>query len=140
MTKIDAAKTWALNYRLLMSVIRSVADEIAGPGLETKDLFLLAELEEHPHPAELASVLLMPKPSVTVAVKRLEAAGFVRRAIDTEDLRRHRLTVTPAGKRAATRGLAMLSEAFGARLGRLTKGEQAQLVALLEKMAGEGEE
>jgi DNA-binding MarR family transcriptional regulator len=135
MAKIDPAKMWSLNYRLLTSVITSVTAEIATLGLEPKELFLLAEVDEHPHPAELATTLLMPKPTVTVTVKRLEAAGFVRREIDATDLRRHRLTLTPAGRRAATRGLALLSDAFGERLGRLSTAEQTELKALLEKLA-----
>jgi DNA-binding MarR family transcriptional regulator len=135
MARIDPAKTWSLNYRLLTSVITSVSPQIAELGLEPKELFLLAELDEHPYPAELATTLLMPKPTVTVTVKRLEAAGFVRREIDTADLRRHRLTLTPVGRRAATRGLALLSDAFGARLDRLSVAEQSALKALLEKLA-----
>ena len=47
-------------------------------GLETKELFVLAEVDAHPYPAELAAVLCIPKPSVTLYVKRLEAAGFLR--------------------------------------------------------------
>ena len=74
---------------------------------------MLAEVDEHPHPAELADTLCMPKPTVTVNVKRLEAAGFLRREIDAADLRRHRLLLTPAGRKAMTRGLALLSDAFG---------------------------
>ena len=82
MPKIDVGKTWSLSYRLLMSVITSVAPDIAALGLEPKELFVLAELDQHPHPAELAGVLSMPKPTVTSYVKRLEAAGFLRREID----------------------------------------------------------
>jgi DNA-binding MarR family transcriptional regulator len=134
MAKIDAIQLWSLNYRLLMSVITGVAPDIAALGIETKELFVLAEIDEHQHPAELAQKLCMPKPSVTVYVKHLEAAGFVRREIDPEDLRRHRLLVTPAGRRIMTRGLTLLSEAFGARLARLSGAEQAQLAALLDKM------
>src|SRR5688572_22111833 len=134
MAKIDAIRLWSLNYRLLMSVITGVAPDIAALGIETKELFVLAEIDEHPHPAELAQRLCMPKPSVTVYVKHLEAAGFVRREIDPEDLRRHRLLVTAAGRRIMTRGLTLLSEAFGARLARLSAGEQTQFAALLEKM------
>jgi DNA-binding MarR family transcriptional regulator len=135
MAKIDAAKMWSLNYRLLTSVITSVAPAIAKLGLETKELFVLAEIDEHPHPAELSAVLCMPKPTVTVNVKRLEAAGFVRREIDAADLRRHRLMMTAAGRKAMTRGLALLSEAYGERLRRLTAGQQGDLRALLEKLA-----
>ncbi|WP_199732734.1 MULTISPECIES: MarR family winged helix-turn-helix transcriptional regulator [Corallococcus] len=135
MSKIDPAKIWSLNYRLLMSVISSVGSDVAALGLETKELFVLSEVEEHPYPAELAATLSMPKPTVTVYVKRLEAAGFVRREIDATDLRRHRLQLTPAGRKVMTRGLALLSEAFGARLGRLSAAQQAELRTLLEKLS-----
>jgi DNA-binding MarR family transcriptional regulator len=135
MPKIDAIKLWSLNYRLLTSVITSVAPDIAALGIETKELFVLAEVDDHPHPAEVALRLSMPKPSVTVYLKHLEAAGFVRREIDPEDLRRHRLIVTAAGRRIMMRGLTLLSGAFGARLERLSGAEQAELCALLEKMS-----
>jgi DNA-binding MarR family transcriptional regulator len=135
MAKIDAIQLWSLNYRLLMSVITGVTPDIAALGIETKELFVLAEIDEHPHPAELAQRLCMPKPSVTVYLKHLEAAGFVKREIDPGDLRRHRLLVTPAGRRIMNRGLTLLSEAFGARLSRLSAAEQAELGALLEKIS-----
>jgi DNA-binding MarR family transcriptional regulator len=125
---------WSLNYRLLMSVIISVAPDIIELGLETKELFVLAEVDAHPHPAELAGVLSMPKPTVTMYVKRLEAAGFLRREIDGADLRRHRLILTPEGRRTMARGLALLSKAFGARLARLNSTQQSELAALLEKL------
>ncbi|HKU42865.1 MAG TPA: MarR family transcriptional regulator, partial [Polyangiales bacterium] len=71
MAKIDAARIWSLNYRLLMSVITGVSDDVTKLGLETKELFVLAELDEHPHPAALADALSMPKATVTVYVKSL---------------------------------------------------------------------
>src|ERR1700730_10828726 len=134
MPKADPAKLWSLNYRLLMSVISGVAPGIAALGLETKELFVLAEVDEHPYPAEVAATLCMPKPTVTVNLKRLEAAGLLRREIDTADLRRHRLVLTPDGRKAMTRGLALLSGAYGTRLGRLSAAQQATLRTLLEKL------
>jgi DNA-binding MarR family transcriptional regulator len=134
MAKIDTAKIWSLNYQLLMSVITSVAPDIAELGMDTKELFVLAEIDEHPHPAELASTLCMPKPTVTLNVKRLEAAGFVRREIDAADLRRHRLILTPAGRKATMQGLTLLAKAFGARLARLSVTKQAELKAILEQL------
>jgi MarR family transcriptional regulator, organic hydroperoxide resistance regulator len=134
MAKVDAVKLWSLNYRLLSSVIVSVAPDIGALGIEVKELFVLAEIDEYPHPAELAVRLSMPKPSVTVYLKHLEAGGLVRREIDPADLRRHRLLITPAGRKMMSRGLTLLSDAFGVRLGRLSATEQAQLRSLLEKM------
>jgi DNA-binding MarR family transcriptional regulator len=131
---MDIGKIWSLNYRLVMSVVTSIAPDIAELGLETKELFLLAEVEAHPHPAELAGALSMPKPTVTVYVKRLEASGFLRREIDGADLRRHRLVLTPEGRKTMARGLALLSKAFGARLARLNSAQQSELATLLEKL------
>jgi len=133
--KVDVGKIWSLNYRLVMSVVTSIAPDIAELGLETKELFLLAEVDAHPHPAELAGVFSMPKPTVTVYVKRLEASGFLRREIDGADLRRHRLVLTPEGRKTMARGLALLSKAFGARLARLNSAQQSELATLLEKLS-----
>src|ERR1700731_2016330 len=134
MAKIDITKVWALNYRLVTSVIGEVAPALRELGIEVKELFLLAELDAHPHPAALAEALLMPKPSVTVYVKRLEADELVKREIDSADLRRHKLSLTPEGRKIMTRGLALLSEAFGQRLGRLTSTQQSEFKSLLEKL------
>ena len=57
MSAVDAAKIWSLNYRVLLSVISCAEDEICSLGLESKELFLLAEIAEHPYPAELATTL-----------------------------------------------------------------------------------
>jgi len=134
MSQIDAAKIWSLNYRVLLSVISAAEPDIAALGLESKELFLLAEVDEHPYPAELAVTLSMPKPTVTVYLKRLEAAGFVRREIDPTDLRRHRLLLTAAGRQANQHGLSLLSDAFSKRLERLTVAQQKELKSLLEQI------
>jgi len=134
MSTDDAAKIWSLNYRVLMSVIATADADITALGLDSKELFVLAEIDDHPYPAELAATMSMPKATVTVYLKRLEAAGFVRREIDPADLRRHRLQLTPAGRRAAKDGMALLSVAFGARLDRLTRAQQKELKILLEQI------
>jgi MarR family transcriptional regulator, temperature-dependent positive regulator of motility len=134
MATVDAAKIWSLNYRVLLSVISCAEADICALGLESKELFLLAEIDEHPYPAELATTLSMPKATVTVYLKRLEAAGFVRREIDPADLRRHRLLLTSAGRKVATDGLALLSDEFTKRLGRLTAAQQKELKGLLERI------
>jgi MarR family transcriptional regulator, temperature-dependent positive regulator of motility len=134
MSQVDAAKIWSLNYRVLLSVVSSAEADITALGLDSKELFLLAEIDEHPYPAELAATLVMPKATVTLYLKRLEAAGFVRREIDPADLRRHRLLLTPAGRQATTDGLALLSTAFDKRLGRLTVAQRKELKNLLERI------
>jgi DNA-binding MarR family transcriptional regulator len=134
MAKIDAAKVWSLNYRLVSELIVGLAPQLAALHLETKELFVLAAIDQNPHPAALADALCMPKPTVTLYLKKLVAAHLVRREIDAGDLRRHRLTLTAAGRKVMVRGVALLSEAFGARLSRLSGPEQAQFAMLLEKL------
>jgi DNA-binding MarR family transcriptional regulator len=134
MSRIDASKMWSLNYRLISTVIVGVTPQLTDLGLEVKELFVLAAIDEHPHPAELADVLCIPKPSITVYLKRLGSAGFIRRDIDPSDLRRHRLSLTSTGRKAMARGLALLAAAFGERLTRLSAAEQVQLATLLEKL------
>jgi DNA-binding MarR family transcriptional regulator len=134
MAKIDIMKVWTLNYRLVASVLGEVAPSLHELGIEVKELFLLAELEARPHPAALAEALLIPKPSVTVYVKRLEAAELVKREIDCTDLRRHKLSLTPEGRKIMAGGLALLAEAFGRRLGRLSATQQTELKSMLEKL------
>jgi len=134
MSQVDASKIWSLNYRLLLSVISSVEADITALGLDSKELFLLAEIDDHPFPAELAATLSMPKATVTLYLKRLEAAGFVRREIDPADLRRHRLLLTQAGRQATRDGLSLLSDAFNERLARLTAKQQRELKNLLEQI------
>lgn len=130
----DFAKMWSLHYRLISSVIAGVAPTLADLGLEVKELFMLAEIDDNPHPAALAGACLMPKPTVTMYVKRLEAAGYLKREIDSADLRRHRLTLTADGRKVMTRGMSMLAAAFGERLERLDSPEQQALRGLLEKL------
>ena len=130
----DAAKIWSLNYQLLSSVISGADAGIGALGLESKELFVLAEIDDHPYPAELAATFCMPKATITAYLKRLEAAGFVRREIDPADLRRHRLLLTPRGRRVATDGLALLSGEFDKRLARLTAAQRKEFKALLERI------
>jgi len=135
MEPIDPAILWSLNYRMTMSVLAGIAPELAALGLEIKELFVLAEIDERLYPADLADHLCMPRPTVTANLKRLQAAGLVRREIDPADLRRHRLHVTEPGREVLAAGMAILAQAFGLRLARLTATEQVDLRGMLEKLS-----
>jgi DNA-binding MarR family transcriptional regulator len=134
MAKIDAAEIWGLNYRLLMSAIAAASPGIEGLGIETKEMFLLAEIDAHPYPAELAVALNMPKATVTLYVKRLEASGHLQREIDAGDLRRHRLKLTSSGRKSVVKAMKLLAQAFEPRLSRLSAAEQHELKTILERM------
>lgn len=133
--KTSPSELWTLNYRLLGAVMVEVVPKIRALNLETKEYFLLSEVGEHPNPAELARVLMLPKPSVTFMVKRLESAGYLRRELQADDLRRFYLTLTPTGAAAMNKAREIFNEAFGHRLSRLTAAQQAELTKLLQLMA-----
>lgn len=134
MAKIDVSKLWAANYRLVVSVITEVNPLLESLGLDVKQLMILDELDANPHPAGLADALAMPKPTITMYVKGLEEAGFVKREIDSGDLRRFRLTLTAEGKRVLAKGNALFGAKFEERLSKLTGAQQAEFKALIDKM------
>lgn len=137
MATTDAARIWNLNHRVLTSVLNECANQIEALGLGTKEFFVLAAIEECRYPAELATRLVIPKPTVTVYLKTLSAQGFVRREIDQDDLRRHRLALSPTGRETLQRALVILSEKFDAWLARLDTDERDELRRLLEKLLGQ---
>ena len=68
MEKPSPWELWTLNFELSMSVLAEVEPEVREQGLEMKELFLLGKLDEHPYPADLARVLLTPKPPASVSI------------------------------------------------------------------------
>jgi DNA-binding MarR family transcriptional regulator len=135
MQKTSPWELWTLNFQLSMSVMAEVAPRIRALKLEIKEFFLLSQVDEHPSPAELARALMLPKPSITFMVKRVEAAGYVRRELHTTDLRRFHLSLTPSGRRAMEKARLVLDEAFGERLSRLTTAQRSELTKLLLRLA-----
>jgi DNA-binding MarR family transcriptional regulator len=135
MHKPSPWELWTLNFQLSMSVMNEVAPRIRVLKLEMKEFFLLSSLDAHPSPAALARALLLPKPSVTFMIKRMEAAGYVRRELQSADLRRFHLTLTSSGRRAMEKARTILDEAFGERLTRLTAAQRSELAKLLQRLA-----
>ncbi|MDI1442616.1 MarR family transcriptional regulator [Polyangium sp. 6x1] len=135
MRKPSPGELWTLNFEMTMGVMAEVEPEVRELGLEMKEFFLLGKLDDHPYPADLARALITPKPTITFMVKRLEAAGFVKRQTEADDLRRFRLTLTPSGRKTMEATRAILDEAFGRRLARLSAGERAELLRILVLLA-----
>ncbi len=135
MRKVSPWQLWTLNFQVMTALMLDVAPRIRALRLEMKEFLLLTELDAHPNPADLARALMTPKPSVTFMVKRMEAVGYIKRDIEAGDLRRFRLTLTPAGRRAMDSAREIFDEEFGKRLGRLTQAQRLELLRILERMA-----
>ena len=134
MSRANPVGIWRLNHRLITSVISEAADNLEAVGLDTKEFFVLDDVEECPYPAELAKRLTIPKASITGYIKSLERKGFVRREIDPGDLRRHRITITRSGQESIVNARKALSHAFSRRLARLDAGEREALQVTLQKL------
>ncbi|MFK4808731.1 MarR family winged helix-turn-helix transcriptional regulator [Devosia sp. ZW T5_3] len=131
----SAARIWRLTYQFSAEVLTEAAIQLEALGLEPKEFFVLDGIDERPFPAELARYLSMPKPTVTAYLKSLQAKEFIAREIDAQDLRRHRLVLTPAGQIAITAARKALAARYDVRLARLKKSDRADFERLLERLA-----
>jgi DNA-binding MarR family transcriptional regulator len=131
-------ETWGILahlWQLMQSVLDESAPALEEMGLTPKAFFLLAAVEEHPFPAELARVMHLPPPTVTYLVKQMEAAGFLERRPEPGDLRKFRLVVTDAGRRAIGSGREAIGSVVNARLARLGPEEIGPFDRVVERLA-----
>ncbi len=99
-------------------------------GLDPKGFFLLSMVERHPYPSDLSRALVLPQPTISHMTKRLEEGGFLRRAVEPDDLRRYRFTLTDAAKSAMQAAQACLEETVA----EITTCLEAEELALLESI------
>lgn len=130
-------RPWELllrNANVLQSVFEKAEPELSLLELDARRLFILCTVEAHAFPADLARVLSLPKPSITFLVKKLEESGYLRRQGEKGDLRRYRLTITPAGTKARDKGAEAVNRIFGASLNRLSAADQATLSRIVDQL------
>lgn len=83
--------------------------------------------------SKIGERLMVHPTSVTNAIDRLEAQGFVRRVPDSVDRRRTLAEITPAGKRVTKRATKTLTSADFGIIG-LPGGDRDRLYALLRDL------
>ncbi len=137
---MDSWNLLQLNLQLYESITQNAERALAQDKLDVKGFFLLASIEELKHPAALAKRLVLPKPTVTFLIKKLEQAQYVKRKTVAGDLRRFEIQLTPLGRKVCERGRKTLSDAFDTSLSQLSPGEREQYGELLRKCVKPSEE
>jgi DNA-binding MarR family transcriptional regulator len=112
---------------------------LAGSGVALREFYVLVCIGEYGPLSQqrVADRLGLDRSDLVKVLDRLETAGWVLRERDTEDRRRHLLTLTEAGRATVERVEEVSSAVTGELLGRLSPEEQATLHRLLLKAIGE---
>ncbi|MEO1237720.1 MAG: MarR family transcriptional regulator [Planctomycetota bacterium] len=135
----DPGPAWSLLLTAggaIQAALAEAEPAMADAGLaDAKAFFLLSSVPDHPHPAALAGALMLPRPTVSFLIKRAEAAGHLERHPDPGDLRRFRLSLTPAGRAAVRRGRDAIDRAWSKRMARLTPAEARRFAQTVQKLA-----
>jgi DNA-binding MarR family transcriptional regulator len=112
--------------------------KLAREGLSIAKLAALSRLAEAGDSlplGQLADRLACVKSNVTQLVDRLEADGLVTRAPDPSDRRSRLAVLTPAGKAAQVRGLAVQRQAERDVFGALSDEELRRLTDIIAKLS-----
>ena len=107
-------------------------------GLSMYDHTILALLDEEPTEtqAQIADALGYDRSHLVGVLDDLEERGLIERRRDTQDRRRHLVTMTPAGEKALTRLRAIVSQVEEEYFEPLNATERKTLTSLLGRLAG----
>ncbi|WP_410671712.1 MarR family winged helix-turn-helix transcriptional regulator [Amycolatopsis sp. cmx-4-68] len=125
--------------QLHRSGVGRMDEVLAGLGLSLRDYYVLVCVGEGGPLSQqrVADQLGLDRSDLVKVLDRLEAAGRVRRERDTEDRRRHVLTLTDDGRATVAKTEEVSSAVTDELLARLSPREQQTLHRLLLKAFGE---
>lgn len=95
--------------------------------------FTLWTLTEHEgmNPSELANILGVKRPTVTIMLRKMEKAGLVERRADEQDQRFMRVYLTDAGRALHSELQAVHCEIVEITVGEMSEDDQRELERLL---------
>ncbi|MGA2495537.1 MAG: MarR family winged helix-turn-helix transcriptional regulator [Roseiarcus sp.] len=132
MWSLDESLGFQVN-RLAGAMRSAIEARLASSGLTAPQwatLMRLLERDGWPQ-KELGQSQGMDKATIGGVVARLEAKGLVGRAIDPDDARVHRVTLTSAGRKLARELRPLAAEVNGRATAALSRPEAAELLTLL---------
>ncbi|WP_370963774.1 MarR family winged helix-turn-helix transcriptional regulator [Amycolatopsis sp. cg9] len=125
--------------RLHRTGVARIDEELAAIGTSLRDFYVLVCVGEYGPLSQqsVADRLGLDRSDLVKVLDRLEAAGWVRRERDTEDRRRHVLTLTGEGRAMVAKTEQISGVVTEELLARLTPREQDTLHRLLLKASGD---
>lgn len=132
---MDAWQFLQLNMQWYQRSLQCTEEALNHDKIDVKCFFVLEAVEAMPHPAELARYLMMPKPTITFIIKKLEKLGYLKRKTVKGDLRKFEMALTPLGQSVQKRGRKTVSDALESSLGRLTVKERENYLSYLLKLS-----
>ena len=113
--------------------------ELAAEGISLRSHQVLACVEERAGGSqqEVSDSIEVDRSEMVRILDRLEKAGMVVRENDPADRRRHRLKLTPAGRRGLRRGEAVIEKVTREALSRLSERERETLHTLARRALGD---
>lgn len=130
---LRSAPTMVLLARLAKQAMRRTRPDALG--IDLRLLMGLSYLADHDGAPqhELADALCMDAKNVVLLLNELEDGGYLVRRRDTEDRRRHRVYITPAGGQALDRADQALQAIEDEVLQALSPAERARLADLVAR-------
>ena len=123
--------------RIVQALRLDGRDDEAGVRLSSAQVFALRQLRDHPGASinELAALTFTHQSSVSVVVQRLVARGLVARLPASHDRRRHRFSLTAAGRRLLRRVPPAVQDRLIASIAALPRARRRVFVRSLAALA-----
>jgi|APMI01.1.fsa_nt_gi DNA-binding MarR family transcriptional regulator len=134
-TSPDALRVWFRLIRLESRIRGAIAERLRGVDLSVPQCDVLTTLSESEGVSQqdLAERLYVTKGNISGLVDRLAVAGLVERRDLPSDRRSHAIYLTPLGRKAAERGVAIQRNFVEETLGRMDMADLAAFEAHLVK-------
>lgn len=105
--------------------------------LGMKDFFVFRALLLYRHPTDIADYLVLPRPTVTFLIKRLEKRGYVKRRSVAGDLRKCEIVMTPKGRKAYEAARIVMTETFEARVAGVRAADMKTYAKVISQFCAE---
>lgn len=131
-----ARKTFSALHRTMLLHRQLMSRKLSEHGVRPAQALCIKQLGHHDGitQRDLAELLLVSRPTVTVMLKKMERSGLVTREVDESDQRFTRIRLTEKGNELHERMHAAVDDIIVDTIGRLPAADQIDLERLLRSL------